>query len=125
MNLCNPLPAERRSDYLSSSLSRFGGSWPAYDDFSPSPYSVSSDVYRSCSGLDGRPLRADRRIFAEQWKAEKFDAADWVKPFNDAGATYFVLISKHHEGVAWTWARRPTAPSPRCSGNGCWTWASG
>ncbi|MEU7895914.1 alpha-L-fucosidase [Nonomuraea sp. NPDC049152] len=38
--------------------------------------------------------------FLRQWKAEKFDAADWVKLFKDAGAKYFVLTSKHHEGMA-------------------------
>ncbi|MBE1562840.1 alpha-L-fucosidase [Nonomuraea africana] len=38
--------------------------------------------------------------FVDQWKAEKFDPADWVKLFNDAGAKYFVLTSKHHEGVS-------------------------
>ncbi|MDQ1011230.1 alpha-L-fucosidase [Streptomyces sp. V4I23] len=38
--------------------------------------------------------------FIGQWKAEKYDPDDWVKLFKDAGAKYFVLTSKHHEGVA-------------------------
>ncbi|MFI7679211.1 alpha-L-fucosidase [Actinophytocola sp. NPDC049390] len=38
--------------------------------------------------------------FIHQWKAEKFDPADWVRLFNDAGAKYFVLTSKHHDGAA-------------------------
>jgi alpha-L-fucosidase len=38
--------------------------------------------------------------FLQQWRAEKFDPRDWVRLFNDAGAKYFVLTSKHHEGMA-------------------------
>ncbi|CAM5382596.1 hypothetical protein GCM10010329_13770 [Streptomyces spiroverticillatus] len=38
--------------------------------------------------------------FIGQWKAEKYDPKAWVKLFKDAGAKYFVLTSKHHEGVA-------------------------
>ncbi|MFJ7491536.1 alpha-L-fucosidase [Streptomyces sp. NPDC097727] len=38
--------------------------------------------------------------FIGQWKAEKYDPDAWVKLFKDAGAKYFVLTSKHHEGVA-------------------------
>ena len=38
--------------------------------------------------------------FLEAWKAEKFDPHAWVDLFEDAGAKYFVLTSKHHEGVA-------------------------
>jgi alpha-L-fucosidase len=46
----------------------------------------------------GQDFDYDR--FLEQWKAEKFDPDDWVKLFKDAGAKYFVLTSKHHEGMA-------------------------
>lgn len=38
--------------------------------------------------------------FIGRWKAEKYDPDAWVKLFKDAGAKYFVLTSKHHEGVA-------------------------
>ncbi|WP_433336125.1 alpha-L-fucosidase [Spirillospora sp. CA-294931] len=38
--------------------------------------------------------------FIGQWKAERFDPDDWVKLFRDAGAKYFVLTSKHHEGLS-------------------------
>jgi alpha-L-fucosidase len=38
--------------------------------------------------------------FIDAWKAEKFNPDAWVKLFDDAGAKYFVLTSKHHEGVA-------------------------
>ena len=38
--------------------------------------------------------------FINQWKAEAFDPEQWVDLFNDAGAQYFVLVSKHHDGVS-------------------------
>lgn len=38
--------------------------------------------------------------FISQWKADKYDPSQWVKLFNNAGAKYFVLTSKHHEGVS-------------------------
>lgn len=38
--------------------------------------------------------------FIRQWKAEAFDAEAMVDLFNDAGAQYFVQVSKHHDGFA-------------------------
>jgi alpha-L-fucosidase len=38
--------------------------------------------------------------FLDEWKAEAFDPDAWIELFNDAGAKYFVLTSKHHEGMA-------------------------
>ncbi|MFI5802934.1 alpha-L-fucosidase [Streptomyces sp. NPDC051561] len=49
------------------------------------------DTYGTAAGYDD---------FIGQWKAEKYDPAAWVKLFKSAGAKYFVLTSKHHEGVA-------------------------
>ncbi|KAF5277102.1 hypothetical protein FQA39_LY06340 [Lamprigera yunnana] len=36
--------------------------------------------------------------FANEFTAEFYDPADWVKLFKEAGAKYVVLTSKHHEG---------------------------
>ena len=36
----------------------------------------------------------------EDYTASKFDAKEWVDLFADAGATYFVLTTKHHDGFA-------------------------
>lgn len=36
--------------------------------------------------------------FAQEFKAENFDADEWATLFNNAGAKYMVLTSKHHEG---------------------------
>jgi alpha-L-fucosidase len=48
--------------------------------------------------------------FAKDFKCELFDPADWANVFNDAGAKYVVLTSKHHEGYtlwpskeSWNW----------------------
>ncbi|TWP53263.1 alpha-L-fucosidase [Lentzea tibetensis] len=38
--------------------------------------------------------------FIEQFTAAKFDPKDWVQLFEQAGARYYVLTSKHHEGFA-------------------------
>ncbi len=38
--------------------------------------------------------------FIPQWKAERYDPDSWIRLFEDAGAEYFVLTSKHHDGFA-------------------------
>jgi len=47
--------------------------------------------------------------FIGDWKAERYDPRAWVDLFKRAGARYFVLTTKHHDGVA-LW---PTATSDR------------
>lgn len=48
--------------------------------------------------------------FVKDFKAELFDAQEWVKLFEDAGAKYINIVSKHHDGFcmyktdyAWNW----------------------
>ncbi len=48
--------------------------------------------------------------FADDFKAEHFDPAQWADVFKKAGAKYMVLTSKHHEGFtlwpseqSWNW----------------------
>lgn len=36
--------------------------------------------------------------FAGMFKAENFDAGEWIRLFEDAGAGYMNLVSKHHDG---------------------------
>ncbi|KAH8200384.1 hypothetical protein TruAng_005473 [Truncatella angustata] len=36
----------------------------------------------------------------EEFSATAYNAKDWVDLFNDAGATYFVQVAKHHDGFA-------------------------
>ncbi|WP_051729576.1 alpha-L-fucosidase [Amycolatopsis sp. La24] len=47
--------------------------------------------------------------FIERFRAERFDPDDWVSLFAEAGARYFVLTAKHHDGLA-LW---PTATTGR------------
>ncbi|WP_051425948.1 alpha-L-fucosidase [Jiangella gansuensis] len=55
--------------------------------------------------------------FVEQWNPVRFDPEQWLDLFADAGAEYFVLVSKHHDGVAlWdsdTTDRDTVAMGPR------------
>lgn len=48
--------------------------------------------------------------FVPMFKAENFDAKQWISLFEDAGARYMNLVSKHHDGFcmfksdyAWNW----------------------
>ncbi|MEU2431711.1 alpha-L-fucosidase [Streptomyces sp. NPDC007861] len=66
-----------------------------YWNYMNSPGSPTNAHHRDTYGAD-----ADYDDFIGQWKAEKYDPDAWVKLFKDAGAKYFVLTSKHHEGVA-------------------------
>jgi alpha-L-fucosidase len=66
-----------------------------YDNYLNSP---GSPTYQHHEATYGQDYDYDR--FIDDWKAEKFDPNAWVDLFNDAGAKYFVLTSKHHEGVA-------------------------
>ncbi|KZT55693.1 glycoside hydrolase family 29 protein [Calocera cornea HHB12733] len=38
--------------------------------------------------------------FIPQFTASKFNATDWIDLFEDAGAKYFVITTKHHDGFA-------------------------
>jgi alpha-L-fucosidase len=58
---------------------------------------------------DGATLRYHRATWGERFeydkfipmfRAEQFDPVSWVRLFEDAGAKYFVITSKHHEGFA-------------------------
>ncbi|MGZ3506097.1 MAG: alpha-L-fucosidase [Vulcanimicrobiaceae bacterium] len=58
---------------------------------------------------DGAVFEHHRKVWGEnfaydqfipRFKAERYDPVAWVKFFEAAGAKYFVLTSKHHEGLA-------------------------
>ncbi|MGH3384724.1 MAG: alpha-L-fucosidase [Nocardioidaceae bacterium] len=66
-----------------------------YWNYLNSPGSPTYHHHRDTYGED-----YDYDEFLDAWKAERFDADSWVDLFNDAGAKYFVLTSKHHEGMA-------------------------
>ncbi|MEV0808963.1 alpha-L-fucosidase [Micromonospora sp. NPDC050200] len=60
--------------------------------------SKNSATYTHHKNTYGQDKNYDE--FVDDWKAENYQPDEWVKLFKDAGAKYFVLTSKHHEGVA-------------------------
>ncbi|WP_084469623.1 alpha-L-fucosidase [Jiangella gansuensis] len=66
-----------------------------YWNYQNNPGSPTNTYHRDTFGAD-----AVYDDFIGQWQAENFDPESWVRLFEDAGANYFVLTSKHHEGVA-------------------------
>ncbi|TDE00247.1 alpha-L-fucosidase [Jiangella asiatica] len=66
-----------------------------YWNYQNNPGSPTNTYHRDTYGED---FAYDQ--FIGQWQAENFDPEAWVRLFEDAGANYFVLTSKHHEGVA-------------------------
>lgn len=38
--------------------------------------------------------------FIANFTAANFNASEWVQLFDDAGAKYFVIVTKHHDGFA-------------------------
>ncbi|WP_158303070.1 alpha-L-fucosidase [Prauserella endophytica] len=57
-----------------------------------------SATYEHHAAKYGTDFPYDR--FIEQWKPDRFDPEEWLDLFVDGGAKYFVLTSKHHDGVA-------------------------
>lgn len=65
--------------------------WLHDDDENGSLYKHHLETY-------GKDLVYDD--FIPQFKADKFDASEWVKFVADTGAKYFVFTTKHHDGYA-------------------------
>ncbi|TDD64837.1 hypothetical protein E1262_27020 [Jiangella aurantiaca] len=84
--------------------------WGAYSVPAWGPRGSYAEWYWNYMNSSGSPTNAHHRTtygadvpydrFIDQWRAEEFDPEAWVRLFEDAGANYFVLTSKHHEGVA-------------------------
>ncbi|MEO3765637.1 alpha-L-fucosidase [Streptomyces sp. B5E4] len=84
--------------------------WGAYSVPAWGPRGSYAEWYWNYLNQKGSPTNAHHRDtygtdadyddFIGQWKAENYDPEAWVELFKDAGAKYFVLTSKHHEGLA-------------------------
>jgi alpha-L-fucosidase len=59
---------------------------------------VGSPTYNHHKEVYGENYPYDQ--FIEDWKPTKFDPNQWIKLFEKGGAKYFVMVSKHHDGVA-------------------------
>lgn len=56
----------------------------------------------------GAPEEFNYHDFVPMFKAEKFDAADWVQLFKNAGAKFSGPVAQHHDGFAmWASAANP------------------
>ncbi|WP_328996217.1 alpha-L-fucosidase [Kribbella sp. NBC_01245] len=84
--------------------------WGAYSQPAWGPRGSYAEWYWNYLNNPGSPTNVHHRNtygtefpydrFIDQWQADKFDPDQWVDLFQEAGAKYFVLTSKHHEGVA-------------------------
>lgn len=70
-----------------------------------SPY---AEWYANTIRIDGSPAAEHHRTrygsapysrFIDDWRAERFDPADWARLVRRAGARYAVLTTKHHDGA--------------------------
>ncbi|TDE08084.1 alpha-L-fucosidase [Jiangella asiatica] len=57
-----------------------------------------SPTYEHHAATYGEGVPYDQ--FIEDWQPDEFDPREWLDLFSDGGAEYFVLVSKHHDGVA-------------------------
>ncbi|HOY16104.1 MAG TPA: alpha-L-fucosidase [Haliscomenobacter sp.] len=67
---------------------------------------------------------ASYQDFVQQFKAELFKPEDWARIFEEAGAKYVVLTSKHHEGFtlwpsaqSWNWNAVDVGPHRDLAGD--------
>jgi alpha-L-fucosidase len=63
-------------------------------------YDSTTDVYKHHVKTYGHPSRFGYKDFIPQFKAEKFNAEEWVDLFKNAGAKYIVPVAEHHDGFA-------------------------
>jgi alpha-L-fucosidase len=74
-----------------------------------------SQTYQHHARTYGEDFPYDR--FIDEWRPDRFDPAGWLDLSTEGGARYFVLVSKHHDGVAlWdtaTSGRNTVALGPR------------
>jgi alpha-L-fucosidase len=73
--------------------------------FAHNPY---AEWYWNTSQIEGSPAQEHHLgvhggrpydDFLDAWRAERFDAADWIDLFARAGARYVVPTTKHHDGI--------------------------
>lgn len=60
----------------------------------------ASDVYKHHIKTWGPLDKFGYKDFVPMFKAEKFDANEWVSLFKEAGAKYVVPVAEHHDGFA-------------------------
>ncbi|MEI3055384.1 MAG: alpha-L-fucosidase [Phocaeicola plebeius] len=75
---------------------------PAYSSewYSRNMYLKGSKEYEHHIVTYGGHKDFGYKDFIPMFKAEKFDANEWVKLFKEAGARYIVPVAEHHDGFA-------------------------
>ena len=63
-------------------------------------YQKDSEVYKHHIQKYGEQTKFGYKDFIPMFKAEKFDADEWVKLFKESGAKYIVPVAEHHDGFA-------------------------
>jgi alpha-L-fucosidase len=93
--------------------------WKGISDVNRKSYPAFTKFHNSTYGKDFK-----YQDFVKDFKCELFDPADWAKVFEDAGAKYVVLTSKHHEGYtlwqskeAWNWNAVDLSPHRDLAGD--------
>ena len=73
---------------------------PAYNNewYSRNMYVKDSDEYNHHINTYGPHTEFGYKDFIPMFKAEKFDATEWINTFKEAGAKYIVPVAEHHDG---------------------------
>jgi alpha-L-fucosidase len=61
-------------------------------------YRPDSPEFKHHVATYGPQSKFGYKDFIPQFKAEKFDAAEWAKLFKEAGARYVIPVAEHHDG---------------------------
>lgn len=75
------------------SVPAFGSEW-----YSRNMYIQGSKEYEHHLKTYGKHKDFGYKDFIPMFKAENFDAGEWVKLFKDAGAQYVIPVAEHHDG---------------------------
>lgn len=63
-------------------------------------YNRGSDVYKHHVQTYGEVTDFGYKDFIPMFKAEKFNANEWVSLFKESGAQYIVPVAEHHDGIS-------------------------
>ena len=77
------------------SVPAYGNEW-----YSRGMYDKNSPEYEHHIKTYGSPKDFGYKDFIPMFKAEKFDAAEWIRLFMSAGIKYVMPVAEHHDGFA-------------------------
>lgn len=77
------------------SVPAFGNEW-----YARNMYIQNSEEYKHHIETYGKHTDFGYKDFIPLFKAEKFDAHEWVSLFKEAGVKYVVPVAEHHDGFA-------------------------